>query len=158
MAAIELLRRSFMGRGWLTEEDYLLVMAVSRLTPGTNILAFCVSAGWQFRRLAGSIAAVTAASLPSSLIILALSAVIVRVVGDPRVQVVLSLLMLVACWLISMVAWNLLRPYLFSAVRWRAAAVIAGALALYALGATPVRILLLSAVIGLVIPMRRQAA
>lgn len=157
MAAIELIRRSFMNRGWLTNDDYVLVMAVSRLTPGTNILAFCVGLGWRFRRLAGSITAVTAASLPSSLIILGLSAVIVRVVHDPRVQVVLAILMLVACWLILMVAWNLLRPYLFSAARWRAAAVIAGSLVLYQVGFTPVRVLLVSAAVGLAVPMRRAS-
>ncbi|HVZ20459.1 MAG TPA: chromate transporter [Vicinamibacterales bacterium] len=153
MAAIELLRRLFTGRGWLSNDEYVLVMAVSRLTPGTNILAFCVAMGWHFRRLAGSITAVAAASLPSSLIILGLSAVVVRVAGDARVQVVLSILMLVACYLITMVAWNLLRPFLFSAARWRAAAITVVAVALYVVGFTPVRILFASAIVGLVLPM-----
>jgi chromate transporter len=153
MAGIELLRRSCTSRGWLTPEDYGLVMAVSRLTPGTNILAFCMALGWKFRRLRGSLAAVTGASVPSSIIIVTLSALIVRIVGDPRVQVVLAVLMLVACWLIVMVAWNLLRPFLFSVARWRAAAVSAVAIALYAAGITPVRILLASAIVGLAIPM-----
>lgn len=157
MAGIELLRRSFTSRGWLTPEDYALTMAVSRLTPGTNILAFCVAVGWHFRRLAGSIAAVVGASAPSSLIILALSIVIVRVVGDPRVQVVLGIAMLVACVLIFAAAWNLLRPYVRGAARWRAFAVIAGAIALYVLGLTPVRVLFLSAVVGLALPMRRPS-
>jgi len=156
IAAIELLRRSFMGRGWFTGDDYTLAIAVSRLTPGTNILAFCVAAGWQFRRLAGSITAVCAASVPSSLIILALSVVITQIVGDPRVQVVLGILMLVACALIFMAAWNLLRPYVLGATPWRAFAVIAAAIGLYAIGWTPVRILLLSAAVGLALPMRRK--
>lgn len=157
MAGIELLRRSFTSRGWLTEQDYLLVMAVSRLTPGTNILAFCVALGWTFRRLAGSVAAVVGASVPSSIIILALSIVVVRMVGDPRVQVVLGIAMLVACGLIFMAAWNLLRPYVRGATRWRAFVVIAAAVALYVLGLTPVRILFLSALVGLALPMRRAA-
>jgi chromate transporter len=155
MAGIELLRRSFTSRGWITPEDYTLAIAVSRLTPGTNILAFCVAIGWHVRRLGGSLAAVIGASAPSSLIILALSVVIVRVVGDPRVQVVLGIAMLVACVLIFAAAWNLLRPYVRGATRWRAFAVIAGAIALYILGLTPVRVLFLSALVGLAIPMRR---
>jgi chromate transporter len=157
IAGIELLRRSCTARGWLTPEDYGLVVAVSRLTPGTNILAFCVGLGWKFRRLPGSIAAIAGASIPSSVIILTLSVVVTRIVDDPRVQVVLGIAMLVACALVLSAAWHLVRPYLRGPAHLRAIAVIAGAGALYAFGLTPVRVLLLSAAAGLVIPTRQPS-
>ena len=47
LASMELLRRSLGARGWLTDDGHALFVAISRLTPGTNILAYCVALGWQ---------------------------------------------------------------------------------------------------------------
>jgi hypothetical protein len=33
-------------RRWVTEEQFGLSYALGRLTPGTNLLAFCVGIGW----------------------------------------------------------------------------------------------------------------
>ena len=35
-------------RGWLAQVPFSLSYALSRLTPGTNLLAFCTAAGWIF--------------------------------------------------------------------------------------------------------------
>jgi chromate transporter len=159
IAAMELLRRTFMARGWLDESTNALLVAVSRLTPGTNILAYCAAAGWRMRGWRGSAAALAAASLPSSLIIFALIATLVRVVHYRSVQAALAVGMLVACWLIFAAAWHLLKPYLRGGARTRALVMIGAALALYTAGVTPVRILLLSAVAGFVLqPVPRRDA
>jgi hypothetical protein len=39
IASMELHRRSLWARGWMTDEGHALFVAISRLTPGTNILA-----------------------------------------------------------------------------------------------------------------------
>src|SRR4051812_47757529 len=86
IAAMELLRRTFAARGWMDLPTHSLVVAVSRLTPGTNILAYCTAAGWRLRGWRGSATGLAAASVPSSLIIFALSAALSRLVRYRLVQ------------------------------------------------------------------------
>jgi chromate transporter len=150
-AAMELLRRTFMARGWMSGATHGVIVAVSRLTPGTNILAYCAAAGWRLRGWRGSLIALTAASVPSSIIICAMSAALVRVVRYRAVQAGLAVGMLVACVLVFSAAWSLLAPYLRGGRRVRVVIMLAFAIALYAAGLTPVRVLLVSAAIGLLV-------
>ena len=46
MAAIELLRRSLTRRAGSTSGEHGVLVAVSRFTPGTNVLAYCAALGW----------------------------------------------------------------------------------------------------------------
>ena len=64
-ASMELLRRTFIANGSLDEMGNAGLVAVSRLTPGTNILAYCVGLGWSLHRWPGAMAALVAASLPA---------------------------------------------------------------------------------------------
>jgi len=54
-------------RRWLDPEQCGLAWSLARVTPGTNVLAFCAAIGWMLRRHPGAIAAVTAACLPAAL-------------------------------------------------------------------------------------------
>ena len=40
-------------RRWISELQFDVAFALSRLTPGTNLLAFCTAAGWLTRRWVG---------------------------------------------------------------------------------------------------------
>jgi chromate transporter len=53
-------------RNWITKEDYGLAFALARVTPGTNVIAFCAAAGWLVLGLSGAVAAVFASSAPSA--------------------------------------------------------------------------------------------
>lgn len=53
-------------RKWITKEDYGLAFALARVTPGTNVIAFCAAAGWLVLGFSGAIAAVFASSAPSA--------------------------------------------------------------------------------------------
>ena len=53
-------------RNWITSDDYALAFAVARVTPGTNIIAFCAAVGWLILRWSGAIAAVLALTVPSA--------------------------------------------------------------------------------------------
>jgi chromate transporter len=151
-AAIELLRRTFTTRGWFDAPAHGLLVAVSRLTPGTNVLAYCVTLGWRFYGTAGALAALGAASVPASFIVFALTAALVRVDRYRAVQAVLAIGILAASVLVLASAWNLIRPYLGKAPWPRLAFVAAIAVVLSALGATPVRTLLAAAVAGILLP------
>lgn len=66
MAALQ--REFTERRKWLTQEQHALIYSLARITPGTNVLAYCAGAAWAIGGTAAAIAAVAVASIPSSLI------------------------------------------------------------------------------------------
>ena len=158
MASMELLRRSFEARRWVDAQTHGLFVAVSRLTPGTNILAYCAAVGWRLRGWRGTLAALAAASVPASLVSSGLAATLVRLDRYPAVRVALSAGMFIAAALVLSSAWNLLKPYARAGRARFALMISAAAGVLYALDLTPVRILLICAVVGALMPERRSVA
>jgi len=153
IASMELLRRSAAKEHWLDESGHAVLTAVSRLTPGTNVLAYCVGLGWLVRGWSGAIVALIVASVPAAVFITALAATLVRIDRYPIVRVIIAAGVLAATVLVASSAWHLMRPYLNRRSAWRAA-IIAGIVAgLSWLEVTPVRIFLVSAAIGALIGM-----
>ena len=153
LASMELLRRSYEKAGWLTPSEHALLVAVSRLTPGTNILAYCVALGWLRHRAAGALLALLASSVPATVVVVALSVALVRVDEYPVVQTLLAVAMLVGSALILSTAWSLLRPFLVTTKRGWTLGLVALVLILAAAGVTPVRVLLVAAVLGALLPL-----
>jgi chromate transport protein ChrA len=148
MASIELLRRSLARRGWLGDEEHGLLIAVSRVTPGTNMLAYLAALGWTHHGAAGAVLAVVAGSLPGAAVVTVLTAAAASLDRWPAVRTVLAVGTLVAGALVLANAWALLRPYVRGGrVVWTLAS-IALAAALSFAGATPVRVLLALAIWG----------
>ena len=151
-ASIELMRRAFEKRGWLDDTGHALLVAVSRFTPGTNVLAYCAGLGWLVHGAAGTAVALAATSLPGALAVTLLSAVVARLVERPLVRAALAVAMLVAAALIITSAWALVRPHVAGSRRtWTLAVAIAAAL-LFAAGISPIRVLLVAAVFGALWP------
>lgn len=148
---MELLRRTFIRNGALDETGNAGLVAVSRLTPGTNVLAYCVGLGWHVHRWAGALAALAAASLPASMVIFALVVALVRIDQYPIVRMALVVGVLVATLLVFSSAWYLLRPYLHKFLIARTAVIAMASGALVLAGVTPVRILLVSGCLGAVL-------
>lgn len=62
------LQREFTERrGWLTMEQHALIYSLARITPGTNVLAYCAGAAWTIGGTAAAAAALMVASIPASL-------------------------------------------------------------------------------------------
>ncbi len=59
-------------RGALDPEQYGIVYGLARITPGTNMLAFCAGAGWMLRGWAGAVIAVTTVAVPPAIVALML--------------------------------------------------------------------------------------
>ena len=150
LASMELLRRSLGARGWLTDEGHALFVAISRLTPGTNILAYCVALGWQLAEWPGALAALAAASVPSAVLITVLSAMLTTIDQLPVVRGLIAIAMIVATVLVLSTAWNLLRPYVQGTNALRAGIIGTVAVGLTLMGVTPIRIMLVAAVFGVV--------
>ena len=149
-ASMELLRRTLGARGWLTDEGHALLVAVSRFTPGTNILAYCVALGWQLGEWRGALAALAAASVPASLLIALLSATLSEINQHPVVQAAIAIALMVAALLVLSTAWHLLRPYVKGTNAIRTGLFAAIVVVLVLARVTPIRILLVAAVLGVV--------
>ena len=64
-ATIAVLHREMVSkRKWISEEMFALCYALSRVTPGTNLLAFETGVGWIVRGWAGAIVSLVAGSVP----------------------------------------------------------------------------------------------
>ncbi|MBN8729857.1 MAG: chromate transporter [Acidobacteria bacterium] len=66
MAALQ--RELVERRGWLTAEQHGLAYGLARVTPGTNILAYCAATGWMLTGWLGSLLAVSGVVIPSALL------------------------------------------------------------------------------------------
>jgi chromate transporter len=167
LVSIELLRRRFTARDWLDAVSHGVFIAVSRFTPGTVVLAYCVMLGWRFHRWRGALLALTVASVPASLIVYVLAATLARIDRYAAVRTLLAVGILVASVLVLASAWHLLRPYLANPPKGghhakrplvRLLVVVAVAIALVLLGATPVRVLLAAAVVSSLLPIGNGGA
>jgi chromate transporter len=150
VASMELLRRTFGARGWMTDDGHAIFVAVSRVTPGTNILAYCVALGWQLAHWRGAMIALAAASIPASVLIAVLSATLAEVDQLPIVRMAIAVLLIVAAVLVVSTAWTLLRPYWKGTNAVRAAIIAAVTIVLVLMRVTPIRILLVAALLGVV--------
>lgn len=66
---IAILQREFYRRDWLSAEKFAIAFGLARLTPGTNVLAFCAAAGWYMLGIGGALAAVLAITIPPSVLV-----------------------------------------------------------------------------------------
>jgi chromate transporter len=63
------LQREFVNRrGWITQEDYAVAFSLARITPGTNVVAFCAAIGARVAGWRGAVAGVLAETAPSAAI------------------------------------------------------------------------------------------
>jgi chromate transporter len=66
---IAILQGEFYRRHWLSPEKFAIAFGLARLTPGTNVLAFCAATGWYMLGFAGALAAVLANTIPASVLV-----------------------------------------------------------------------------------------
>lgn len=64
------LGREFHRLGWITAEQFSLTFGLARVTPGTNMLAFCAGAAWLMLGAAGAIVAIAAVTIPSAVLVI----------------------------------------------------------------------------------------
>jgi chromate transporter len=143
------LQTQLFERKWVEREQYGLVYALARATPGTNVLAFCAGTGWLVMGGFGAVLAVVGASFPSSLIATVLTAGYLAWRHNPRVMAAIGGMLAAATGLMAVAAFSLLKPH-FQPSRWFRAAVIFGVSLLLALyfGLTPIQVLGLAALAG----------
>ena len=140
------------ARRWVTAEQYGLVYALARLTPGTNLLAFGAGIAWQIAGWRGAVLAVLAMSVPA-----AFCTVLLTIGYDAWKQNVTAMsaiagVLAASVGLMASSAWQLIGPHL-TARNWRgtlrALAIAWGALFLaFEFQMPPIQVLLLAALAG----------
>jgi chromate transporter len=93
---IAILQREFYRRDWLSPEKFGIAFGLARLTPGTNVLAFCAAAGWYILGLRGALAAVLAITIPASVLVVWLTRAYDLTGHSPLAQSIASALLAAA--------------------------------------------------------------
>lgn len=135
-------------RGWLTGEQFRLAFALSRLTPGTNLLAFCAAVGWQIRGVPGCVAALIASSLPCSVVTIVLTVLLEFFHGYVWAAIAIEGAAAAAVGIVAASCWHLIEPHMSSGSRLRTVFLVVSAVALQAYDISPLRILLFAAIVG----------
>jgi chromate transporter len=146
---IAVLQREFQERGWLTPEQFGIAFALGRVTPGTNLLAFCAAAGYYILGLTGAIAAVLAVTIPSSILVIWLTKVCDEGARHPLAQSIIGATIAAAVGSMIGAALLLVRSE-FSKSNWLKPLVVAtGAFVLaYVLALSPLAVIGVAALVG----------
>jgi chromate transporter len=145
-------------RPWITHDQFQLCYGLSRLTPGTNLLAFCTAVGRLTRGWPGAVVALAAASLPCSLIAVAVTALFEIWMRNPWVKAALHGALASAIGIIVYTCWHLTRSNLRRSNWFRLACVLVGSIVLQSVFAmAPIRVLLLAAVVGAIWPKEARS-
>ena len=143
------LQREFQRRGWLSGEQFAMAYALARVTPGTNMMAFCAGTAWMLLGIAGAIAAVLAVTVPSAVLVIWLTRVCE--LGDSNRWAHAAIAGTVSAAVGTMVAaaLDLVRMQFTKASWLRTVVVLAGAFALARTAVlSPIQVLAVAAILG----------
>lgn len=139
------------SRRWLSSEKFDLAFALSRVAPGTNLLAFCAAIGAQLMGLAGAVAAVLAVTVPSAIV--ALLFIYGFEAGQKNVIAAAAIGGTVAAvaGMMWSTIWTILRPHVGGPIRNLQVLLIAGGafLASWKFDITPVPIIAAGTLLGI---------
>jgi chromate transporter len=136
-------------RGWLDQTEFTVCYAFSRLTPGTNLFAFCTAAGWMVRKWPGAAVALLAASLPCSAIAVLFTFLYGSYHENHVVATAIRGMLASAVGILLASSWELVRPYVSESGWPRTALLVVGSLILSIhFQMSPIPIIFLSALAG----------
>jgi chromate transporter len=141
-------------RHWVNDQQFTLCFALGRLTPGTNVLAFCTGIGWVLRGLPGALVALLAASIPCTVIVIAITALFREWQGNAIAQAAIHGAVAAAVAITAKTSWTIAGPVYRSGARLRVVLIGAAAFGLYVvLGVPAIYVLLGAALVGAFLPV-----
>ncbi|MDQ6760309.1 MAG: chromate transporter [Acidobacteriota bacterium] len=146
---IAALQRELTGRGWLDRDQFAIAYGLSRLTPGTNMLAFCAAAGWYVLGTAGALAGVLAVTIPSSVLVVWLTGICELSNRLPWLHAMIEATIAAALGIMLAAVLSLVRGQISKEDWMQPALVAASAFALRQLGLSPVVVIGLAALCGI---------
>ncbi|MEP6961308.1 MAG: chromate transporter [Acidobacteriota bacterium] len=148
---IGMLRRELVEmRGWLSLEKFDLAFALARVTPGTNLLAFCAGVGWLLRGMAGAIAGVMAVTVPSAIVAVFFIYWFEASQNNRVAMAAIGGTVAAVAGMMWSTIWTLLKPHAGGASRNLRVLIIAGGafLASWKFGVTPLPIIAAGTLLG----------
>jgi chromate transporter len=144
-------------RHWVTDQQFGLCYALGRLTPGTNVLAFCTGIGWLLRGLPGAVVALLAASIPCTLIVIVITALFREWQGNTIAQAAIHGAIAAAVAITAKTSWTIAGPVYRGGARLRVVLIGGAAFCLYVLFGLPaIYVLLGAAVVGAFLPVPKS--
>ena len=107
-----LLQRELIARQWITREDFALAYSLARVTPGTNVLAFCAATAGRVLGLAGALAAVLAVTAPSAILAVLLTRGFETWRTHPLAMAAIGGTVAAVSGMMWASVWSLIKPYL----------------------------------------------
>jgi len=142
-------------RRWISAEKFDLAFALARVTPGTNLIAFCAAVGALICGVAGAVAAVVALTLPSSALAVLISYGFERWQGNRIAMAAIGGTVAAVAGMMWATIWVILKPHVggwswTGMTRNLQVVLIAGGafLASRVFGLTPLPIILVGTLIG----------
>ncbi len=140
-------------KGWISADQYGLSYGLARITPGTNLLAFCAAAGWFIRRLPGALIVVAAVTVPSAVLAVILTHSYQQLRAHPAAMGAFNGMVAAAVGMMAAAAWLLIRSQAAGSSWLRPVMLVAGALILsLGFSVSPIPVLALAAIAGFVWP------
>lgn len=138
-------------RGWLKPTEFDLAFALSRITPGTNLLAFCAAVGSVLKGFAGAAAAVCAVTIPSAVVAVLFIYGFEMGQGNRYAMAAIGGTVAAVAGMMWSTIWTILRPHTGGRLRNVQVVLIAGGafLAAWKFGVTPVPIIAAGTLAGL---------
>ncbi len=146
-----LLRREVTERGWVPDHHADLLFALSRVVPGTNVLAFVVAIAHAVRGWAGAVAALLALSIPASFIMVGLTLAYQHWNGTRVGGAFLTAAMCSIVGVIIAASWQLAAPRVKRGTAVRTLILVVGGAALTPF-LQPLSILVIAAAVGIAWP------
>lgn len=152
-ATVAVMHRELLDkRRWLSPDNFTLCFALARLTPGTNLLAFCTGVGWLLRGIAGAAIALLAASIPCTIMVVVATTLFSHWQDNRWAQAAIA----AAVAITVKTCWTIVHPHFKGRTRLRVVLVAAAAFLLYVwLGVPAIEVLLLAGVVGALLPSAR---
>ena len=146
------LQREFVEReNWLAPEDYALAFSLARVTPGTNIIAFCAATGAQILGMWGALAGVFSETLPSAALAVLMTQGYESWRTNPVVMAGVAATIAAVVGMMWSAVWGLVAPHWGGMQRSiRTVTITGGAfLAFWKLGMSPLPIIGVAALVGI---------
>ena len=157
-ATTAVLHRELVERkGWIDDSRFGLCFALSRLTPGTNLLAFCTGVGWILRGLTGAVVALLAASVPCAIIVVLITVGFDQISRNATWMIAIRGAMAAAVGITVVTCWTISKPYV-KRTCWISPLMLVGLTfgAKVFLDVPSVQILIAAAIVGLLLPIKRS--
>lgn len=107
-AMIPLMQREIIEiHGWLTQKQFLDLIAISQMTPGPLAINSATFIGYRVNGVAGSVAATLGVVLPSFVVVIALALLFSKFQKNPLVQAGSKGIRSAVVALIALVVWSL---------------------------------------------------